>query len=649
MKKKALFTMVALVFCLSIIGGLEIPHFSNTAEAAGIQLVKVRIETPAKTIDSTEVSIDGCTIKDSSGVDHVLTGPKAACALAAVAQQGGYSYTFDDYGWGLYLTGIDGVTSDASNFWLYRVNYMSPMWGMADYDMSNGDELLVSYGPWPDSPLRVAASSTQVNSGQTFTITSSYYDDSKGAFKPIGNAVVHLGTEILTTDAQGNLTTSLDHPGSFPLYIEKDGYVRSNGLSIEVPVGQAELQHAAQKALDNLRTKQAATGAIDNAGISAWSAVAFGSADIDSETVEKQGVSLVDYLRTYIPASNAKATDYSRQILAVLAVGQDPRNFGTDLISGLKGFHQNGQIGDTGLINDDIFAVLALSGAGEDVNQATIRDSIEYIVSHQKADGGFSYSLTGANDIDTTCAAIQALALARNKGYSGSADLDAALTAARGFLQAAQNEDGGFPYSASGTFTDSNIASTAWAVQALAALGEDVSAWKSGGGSTPYNFMLASQNADGSFGWTPGSAGQNLMTAYAVPALLGQKLPVVYNRVQCSGEAPGISLKRESVEWASYADYTARTLTVDFSIRNSEGAVKAENVRVVASDNTNAVVASTTLPLSLGSIDSGSSQLFSLRYLVPVGVTNYRSAIYAAAEDVCGNTYEYPGHWSTSG
>jgi len=646
MKKQALFTMVALVFCLSIIGGLQLLHFSKTAEAAGIQVVKVRIETPARTIDSTEVSVDGCTIKDSSGVDHVLTGPKVACALAAAAQQGGYSYTFDDYGWGLYLTGIDGVASDASNFWLYRVNYISPMWGMADYDMSSGDELLVSYGPWPDIPLRVAASSTQVNSGQTFTITSSYYDDSKGAFQPIGGAVVHLGTAILTTDAQGNLTTSLDQPGTFPLYIEKDGYVRSNGLKIEVPVGQAELQQAAQKALDNLRTKQTVTGAIDNAGISAWSAIAFGSAGIDSATVEEQGVSLVDYLRTYVPASSAKATDFSRQILAVLAAGQDPRSFGTDLISGLKGFHQNGQIGDTGLINDDIFAVMALLGTGEDVNQAITRDSIEYIVAHQKADGGFSYSITGANDIDTTCAAIQALALARNKGYSGSADLNAALTAARGFLQASQNDDGGFPYSASGMFTDSNTASTAWATQALVALGEDVSAWKSGGGSTPYHFMLASQNADGSFGWTPGSAGQNLMTAYAVPALLGQALPVVYDCVQCSGEAPGISLNRESVEWASYADYLARTLTVNLSIRNAEGAARADNVRVIASDNTNAVVASSIFPLSLGSIDAGSSQPFSLSYLVPVGVTSYRSTIYAAAEDACGNNYEYPSHWS---
>lgn len=640
--------MMALVICISGIGALQLLMFSTTGEAAGGPVVKVRIETPAMTVDSTQVPVDGCTIRDSAGVDHVLTGPKAACALVAAAQQGGYSYSFDDFGWGLYLTQINGVISDASNYWLYRVNFSSPPVGLADYSLSDGDELLISYGPWPDIPLKATASSTLVQSGQTFTVASTYYDDGTGTFQAVADATVHLGTATLATDAQGSLLASLDKPGIYSLYIEKNGYVRSDVTKIEVPVTQAALQQSAQKGLDNLRSKQGNNGSIDNAGVSAWATVAFGSAGLDSATVNNQGVSLVVYLSTYVPSSSAKATDYSRQIMAALATGKDPRSFGTDLVSGLKGFYLNGQIGDTGLINDDVFAVLALLGSCEGVNQAIVTDSINYIVANQKADGGFGYSITaGASDVDTTAAAIEALALARKEGYSGPADLNASLAAAKAFLRGSQNDDGGFPYSPSGMFTDSNTASTAWAIQALAATGEDVSAWRSTSGQTPYYFLLASQNADGSFGWMPGDAGQNLMTAYTVPALLGQPLPVTYGGAKCSCEAPGLSLRLDGAEWASFADYLARTLTVNFSMINVTGGVRADNVRVIDSDNTNGVtVAASSLPLSLGSIDAGSSNSFALGHIVPVGVASYRATLYATAEDACGNLYEYPSHLS---
>ena len=647
-KGQGLRLVVSLLVCLSFLGGLQMLLVPSTVEAADNPSVEVRIETPARTIWDGQVDAAGCTITDADGIDHVITGPKAACALDAAATQGGFSYIFLNSAWGLYLTSVDGVASDASNYWLYRVNYISPLVGLADYDLLDGDELLLSFGPWPDIPLGVSSSSTQVEVGEQFTVSSSYYDDSQSIFVPLGDAEVHLGTSILQTDAQGDLTTSLGQPGTYDLYMEKSGYVRSDSLQIEVikaPVSPAELLQSAQSALDYLRSQQGADGSIENAGVSAWAAIAFGSADIDPDTVENPGLSLVDYLETYVPTPGGSATDYARQILAVLAAGEDPRSFGTDLIAGLEGFHQDGQIGDTGFINDDIFAVLALLGAGEDINQQIIQDSIAYTVAHQNADGGFSYSITGSSDIDTTAAAIQALVLARNEGFSGPPDLDLALTNARAFLAAAQNSDGGFPYSTSGIFSDSNSASTSWAIQALTALGEDVSTWKAEDGSTPFHFLLGSQNADGSFSWTAGGPGQNLMTAYAIPALLGQAWPVTLDAIQCSGEAPALSLYEENVGWASLADYQARTLTVDFSIQNAEGGADADNVQIVGSVDTNGVIVLADFPLSQGFIAAGASTPFSLSYFVPEGTLSYQTTVYATADDICGNHFEYPMPW----
>ncbi len=636
-------TLVMISFLLAAACLALLPHPAAAAPSS----VEVRIEAPSGSVWDGQVQVDGCTITDSGGGTHVLSGSKAACALAAAAAQGGFTYSFADYGWGLYLTEVAGITSDASNYWLYRVNYVSPPVGLADYDLADGDQMLLYFGPWPDIPLGVDLSAASVEAGQQFTITSTYYDDNQGTIVPLANAQVHLGQSVLTTDAQGQLTTSLATPGDYQVYIEKSGYVRSavKHLVVLKPVpDQASLDQAAQAALGYLEAQQATDGAIDNAGISAWAAVAFSAAGVDASGVSNQGASLFAFLAGYDP-SGGSSTDYARQILAALAAGGDPRAFGTDLVAGLLGFHQDSQVGDTGLINDDIFAVLALLGAGEDVSSPAVSDAVQYILTNQGAGGGFGYAVGGSADVDTTAAAIQALVLARDAGYPDAAGIDAALAAARAWLASSQNADGGFPYSPGGLFGDSNTASTSWVLPALAALGEDASTWRTADGSTPWSYLLEAQNADGSLGWMASGTGQSLMTAYAVPAFLGQPLPVTYQPPACSGNTPSLSLYEEDVRWNSFADYQARLLTVDFSIRNRPQGPGAYNTRVVGTDNTSGVITVTTLPLNLGAIDAGSQTSLTLQYLVPDGVASFRTTIYATAEDGCGNGYQYPQAW----
>ena len=109
-----------------------------------------------------------------------------------------------------------------------------------------------------------------------------------------------------------------------------------NSIGQKPPLTSAELKQRADKGLTFLRSKQAGDGSLDNAGTSGWAAIAFGAAETYAENVKNGSTSLLDFLKSYKPQ---KATDFARQILAALASGKDPRNFGGyDLITELKRF-----------------------------------------------------------------------------------------------------------------------------------------------------------------------------------------------------------------------------------------------------------------------------------------------------------------------
>lgn len=113
--------------------------------------------------------------------------------------------------------------------------------------------------------------------------------------------------------------------------------------------------------------------------------------------------------------------------------------------------------------------------------------------------------------------------------------------------------------------------------------------------------------------------------------------------ILCSGAAPTLSLTRTGTYWASYADYVAGILTVDFRITNVSG-IDAYNVRVIGTMNTNGVFNLDPLPPA-ANIVAGGHAGFTVLFNVPEGVTLFRSTVYATAQDPCGNTFSYPGAW----
>lgn len=275
------------------------------------------------------------------------------------------------------------------------------------------------------------------------------------------------------------------------------------------------------RALGYLEGRQKSDGGFAEPGqsssdhLTTWAVVAIKSTGKDPATWRKSGKSPLDYL-----AGNAagwsRLTDIEKGCLAAASAGADPRSFGgRDLVTEIKNrMAADGHIGD--MVNEHCWGVIALKAAGEPVPDS----ARAWLAARQNVDGGFGFSDEVASDPDDTGAALQALVAAGESPDSST--VDRALK----YLKFCQSADGGFYWRS----TASNIASTAWAVQGIAAAGEDPGSegWTKGG-KTPLDYMTSMQQSDGHIKYMPESDSQPAwMTAEAIPALLKRPYPLNY-------------------------------------------------------------------------------------------------------------------------
>jgi len=295
------------------------------------------------------------------------------------------------------------------------------------------------------------------------------------------------------------------------------------GLLVSVPtlVAQDPNLTSADQGLNYLRSQQQENGNITGfAGISHWATIAFTSRGIKVNDVETaDGDSLLRYIRKNPPAGSSPATDWERAMLALYATGKRARSYwGVRYLDNLESKYNNSQIGDPNLVNDDIFGLLALIVAGSRANGEIKSNVLNFILTHQNPDGGFSWSTSFASDSNDTAAAIQALVAARNSGL-GSSGVNSAVEKAKDYLLTTQNPDGGFVYEIG---SDSDTASSSWAVLALSSLGLGNSAESEAAES----YIRSRQLPDGSFEWMSGFGGETFTTSYAVAALSGKYWPI---------------------------------------------------------------------------------------------------------------------------
>jgi len=169
----------------------------------------------------------------------------------------------------------------------------------------------------------------------------------------------------------------------------------------------------------------------------------------------------------------------------------------------------------TGQAGPQSWAMLGLVATG----QAVPVSATQHLKSLQQANGGWGWA---GNTPDTmaTALAIQALVA------SGEPTTSGVITHALAFLKSSQNPDGGFYYAAAWG-NESEADSTAYAIQAILAVGQQATAdaWRVGA-SDPISFLLSMQLPDGSFEWKRNNGSNALSTRTAIPALMGRPFPV---------------------------------------------------------------------------------------------------------------------------
>jgi len=197
-----------------------------------------------------------------------------------------------------------------------------------------------------------------------------------------------------------------------------------------------------------------------------------------------------------------KYTEYSRVVLTLTALGEDPGAFaGYDLAAPLSDTEQVLMQG----VNGGIFALIALTPlAGyEDAKAAYLT----YLLEAQLPDGG--WALNGdAGQADLTAMALTALA-----PYEEGAD---AVEQGLAFLSAAQDEKGGFS-GIDGACSES-IAQVIIAMDALGIPMDDPAFLKDE--NSVYDALLAYQNEDGGFSHIMGDDTDQMATEQAFLALV---------------------------------------------------------------------------------------------------------------------------------
>lgn len=208
--------------------------FYQPAQDQGIH--HLRIEGKEDTI--CQAQVEGQTVQE------VLENGAAICE---------YTYHIQNTDWGPYLDKINNDQAEGQNGWLYRVNWLSPAVGMADYNLQTGDEVFFYYAAWQDQPLRIALSVSQANPGDNLTATVEYFDEQ--SWQSAAGASVMAGSEEHQTNNQGQATFLAPLDGSYLVYAAAVGRVRSpkavlivgsgspTSVVLEVDVNSGNNQH----------------------------------------------------------------------------------------------------------------------------------------------------------------------------------------------------------------------------------------------------------------------------------------------------------------------------------------------------------------------------------------------------------------------
>jgi hypothetical protein len=237
-----------------------------------------------------------------------------------------------------------------------------------------------------------------------------------------------------------------------------------------------------------------------------WAAMGLRAAGRSPGRARRPGGRTMTTYLAHHASSWRNAFGLERGILAVVAIGRNPRSFaGRNLVTALR--HRiggNGVIGATQ--NSTYWGVLALRAAGVPAPSR----SLAVIRGAQRSNGGYSWSASAAPDADDTSAAVLALRASGESCAAGS------VKRAYGYLATTQTPAHGYALLPGGA---ANSQSTSWAVQARSRCHLK--------NHRSLTWLHARQLPSGAYNYQPGlMTTPAWVTAQVLPAVNGRAYPI---------------------------------------------------------------------------------------------------------------------------
>ncbi len=240
-------------------------------------------------------------------------------------------------------------------------------------------------------------------------------------------------------------------------------------------------------------------------GMTALAAAGINAADVSTSLIDPSAQDF--YLGDWrLSGPGGAGADAERGILAGVAGGIQVSRLSSsadaersNLVARLAELFDGTQIGEPGLLNDDIFGVLALHQAGAPT--VLLQSLVDQLRTEQHADGGWSWnaSPSAPSDTDMTGSVVAAFCAA------GVTPSDPNLERALDLLHSLQDPaTGGFIAPPESFGIGLNTDTTAWVLSGLIQCGIDPqgSEWTTSSGKTALDYLVSMQEPDGHFAWT---------------------------------------------------------------------------------------------------------------------------------------------------
>lgn len=110
-----------------------------------------------------------------------------------------------------------------------------------------------------------------------------------------------------------------------------------------------------------------------------------------------------------------------------------------------------------------------------------------------------------------------------------------------------------------------------------------------------------------------------------------------------SSEATSLKLDFLRSYWGSYTDYSNRELSVDYHVANASVTADAILTEIVAAPSTSGVILKSPTPFQIGPLAVSAAIDRTVKYVVPMSVTSFKTRVFIRAEDRCGAVSYLPG------